>query len=40
MVKEEAGRSPLFLNVNLGYNTNRDERGLPCETVETTRTNC
>jgi len=34
MVKEEARRSPLFLNGNLGYNTNRDERGLPCETVE------
>ena len=31
MVKEEARRSPLFLNGNLGYNTNRDERGLPCE---------
>lgn len=27
MVKEEARRSPLFLNGNLGYNTNRDERG-------------
>ncbi|MDU6903880.1 MAG: CBS domain-containing protein [Veillonella sp.] len=39
-MKEEACGSPLFLNGNLGYNTNRDERGLPCETVETTRTNC
>ena len=26
-MKEEARRSPLFLNGNLRYNTNRDERG-------------
>lgn len=27
VLKEEARWSPLFLNGNLGYNTNRDERG-------------